>query len=243
MELVLEMSTSGSAWMSEGGNINLAGSDSTEAEEWGIWQVKPLMSKMVGLSGLAGRFLLVQNSSVDVSHPFQVGANAHGFSTDTEGVAGDFGWSTCIGSVVYGGFGQVAVEFDSCVQHEGTCASNLDAVGRYVVGNHAGYVEATRTVNLIDNAPPTFTAVPDDLELEVSCRPLRGPLSTVPMAVDDCSGWVMDSTVHVVPGTCAQEVRVLTTYLARDACGNTAEHVHTVEVVDLTPHLDAAGDR
>ena len=113
--------------------------------------------QMVGLNGLAGHFLLVQNSSVDVSHPFQVGTNAHGFSTGTEGVAGDFGWSTCVGSVVYGGFGQVSVEFDSCVQHEGTCASDLDAVGRYVVGNHAGYVEATRTVNLIDNAPPVFT--------------------------------------------------------------------------------------
>ena len=235
VELVLEMSTSGAAWMSQGGNIDLAGSDSTEAENWGIWQIKPLMSRMVGLNGLAGHFLLVQNSSVDVSHPFQVGANAHGFPMGTEGVAGDFGWSTCIGSNVYGGFGQVAVEFDSCVQHEGSCASDLDAVGRYVVGNHAGYVEATRTVNLIDNAPPTFTAVPDDLELECPADPYGVAPSTVPMAVDDCSGWVLDSTVHVVPGTCAQELRVLTTYLARDACGNTAEHVHTVEVVDRTP--------
>ena len=48
--------------------------------------------------------------------------------------------------------------------------------------------------------------------------------------------------MHVVPGTCA-ELRVLTTYLARDACGNTAEHVRTVEVVDRFPPPDAAGDR
>ena len=129
-------------------------------------------------------FLLVQNSSVDVSHPFQV-APTPTASPRTQKGCGDFGWSTCIGSNVYGGFGQVAVEFDSCVQHEGTCASNLDAVGRYVVGNHAGYVEATRTVNLIDNAPPTFTAVPDDLELECPADPYGVPLSTVPMAVDD----------------------------------------------------------
>ena len=235
IELVLELSTSGADWMSQGGNINLAGSDSTEAEHWGVWQVKPLISRMVGLNGLAGHFLLIQNSSVDVSHPFQVGTNAHGFPTGTEGVAGNFGWSTCIESVVYGGFGQVAVEFDSCVQHEGTCASDLDAVGRYVVGNHAGYVEATRTVNLTDEEPPTFTVVPEDLELECPADPYNVVLSTLPAAVDDCSGWVLDSTVNVVPGTCAQELRVLTTYFARDACGNIAEHVHTVELVDHTP--------
>ena len=235
VELVLELSTSGASWMAQGGNINLAGSDSTEAENWGIWQVKPLMSRMVGLSGLAGQFLLVQNSSVDVGHPFQVGTNAHGFPTNTEGVAGNFGWSTCIGSVVYGGFGQVAVEFDSCVQHEATCASDRDAVGRYVVGNQAGYVEATRTVNLTDQDPPTFTEVPDDLELECPADPYDVVLSALPAAIDDCSSWVLDSIVNVVPGTCAQEVRVLTTYLASDACGNTSEHLHTVEVVDRTP--------
>ena len=240
VELVLELSTSGASWMAQGGNINLAGSDSTEAENWGIWQVKPLMSRMVGLSGLAGQFLLVQNSSVDVSHPFQVGTNAHGFPTNTEGVAGNFGWSTCIGSVVHGGFGQVAVEFDSCVQHEATCASDRDAVGRYVVGNQAGYVEATRTVNLTDQDPPTFTEVPDDLELECPADPYDVVLSALPAAVDDCSSWVLDSIVNVVPGTCAQEVRVLTTYLASDACGNTSEHLHTVEVVDRTaPTLTA----
>ena len=235
MELVLEMSTSGSAWMSEGGNINLAGSDSTEAEEWGIWQVKPLMSKMIGLSGLADRFLLVQNSSVDVSHPFQVGTNAHGFSTGTEGVSGNFGWSTCVGSVVYGGFGEVSVEFDSCVQHESSCASDLDAVGRYFVGNHAGYAEVSRTVDLTDNTPPVFVDLPNDVELECPSDPYNVGFSSSPMAVDDCSGWVLDSTVNVVPGTCAQEVRILTSYIARDACGHTAEHLHTVEVVDNTP--------
>ena len=88
MELVLEMSTSGAAWIAEGGNVDLAGADSTEAEDWDIWQVKPLMSKMIGLNGLADHFLLVQNSSVDISHPFQVGTNAHGFSTGTEGLCG-----------------------------------------------------------------------------------------------------------------------------------------------------------
>ena len=240
VELVLELSTTGASWMSQGGNINLAGSDSTEAENWGIWQVKPLMSRMVGLNSLAGQFLLVQNSSVDISHPFQVGTNAHGFPTDTEGMAGNFGWSMCIGSFVHGGFGQVAVEFDSCIQHEATCASDLDAVSRYVVGNQAGYVEATRTVNLTDQDPPTFTVVPEDLELECPADPYDVELSALPVEVDDCSPWVLDTNVNVVPGTCAQEWRVLTTYVASDACGNTAEHLHTVDVVDRTaPSLTA----
>ena len=240
VELVLELSTSGASWMSQNGNINLAGSDTTEAENWGIWQVKPLLSKMVGLSGLANHFLFVQNSSVDVSHPFQIGTNAHGYPTDTEGVAGNFGWSTCIGSIVYGGFGEVSVEFDTCAQNESTCASDLDALGQYLVGNNEGYVEAMRTVNLTDNTPPTFIVVPNDLELECPADPLNDALSASPTAVDDCSGWVLDSTVNVVPGTCTQEFRVLTTYLARDACGHTSEHLHTVEIVDRTaPTLTA----
>ena len=90
--------------------------------------------------------------------------------------------------------GQVAVEFDSCVQHEATCASDRDAVGRYVVGNQAGYVEATRTVDLTDQDPPTFTEVPDDLELECPADPYDVVLSALPAAVDDCSSWVLDST-------------------------------------------------
>ena len=116
------------------------------------------------------------------------------------------------------------------------CASDLDAVGRYFVGNHAGYAEVSRTVDLTDNMPPVFVDLPNDVELECPSDPYNVGLScTVPMAVDDCSGWVLDSTVNVVPGTCAQEVRILTSYIARDACGHTAEHLHTVEVVDNTP--------
>ena len=95
VELVLELSTSGASWMAQGGNINLAGSDSTEAENWGIWQVKPLMSRMVGISGLAGQFLLVQNSSVDVTL-FQVHQRPR-LPQNTEGVAGNLSGRRALG--------------------------------------------------------------------------------------------------------------------------------------------------
>ena len=202
--------------------------------DWDIWQVKPLLSKFIGINGLDGQFLLVQNSSVDVSHPFQVGTNAHGFATGSEGIAGNFGWSTCVGSVVYGGFGEVSVEFDACQQQTSYCASDLDAVGHYFVGNLHSYQETTRTVDVTDNTPPSFLTVPSNMSLECSTEFNEAP-STVPLeAIDDCSQWTLDSSTITIPGICPQEMRLLTTYTPRDACGHVVEHLREVDITD--PH-------
>ena len=234
MALVLELPTTGATWMAQGGNINLEGSNTSEAQDWDIWQVKPLLSKFIGINGLDGKFLLVQNSSVDVSHPFQVGTNAHGFATGSEGIAGNFGWSTCVGSVVYGGFGEVSVEFNACQQQTSYCASDLDAVAHYFVGNLHSYQETTRTVDVTDNTPPSFLTLPSNLSLECPTATSEA-LSIAPLeAIDDCSQWTLDSSTTTIPGICPQEMRLLTTYTLRDACGHVVEHLREVDITD--PH-------
>ena len=91
--------------------------------------------------------------------------------------------------------------------------------------------QAFHLVTITDTTPPVFVAVPDNMTL--SCdSDAELPWPTVE---DDCSSWdvvVMTDTTWL---DCPQNIDVVRTFVATDACGNVAEASHTVSYRDTTP--------
>lgn len=88
---------------------------------------------------------------------------------------------------------------------------------------------AVQTITITDQTPPVFVNLP--LDRTVTCDAI--PDSEVVVATDLCSEAVVTMTEEVVLGSCPYEIR--RTFMATDACGNTAVHVQKIFVIDNEP--------
>ena len=91
--------------------------------------------------------------------------------------------------------------------------------------------QAFHLVTITDTTPPTFVAVPDNMTLACDSEASL-PWPTVE---DDCSTWDVVVVADTVWLDCPQNIDVVRTFVATDACGNVAEASHTVSFRDTTP--------
>src|SRR4029453_14371950 len=87
---------------------------------------------------------------------------------------------------------------------------------------------AQQAITVTDNTPPVFTSVPVAATIECPLTPSFGP-QTPTDACGQVTFLTADSTTN---GACANEYIVTRTFIATDACGNTAtaHQVFTVPV-------------
>ncbi|MGB1073287.1 MAG: hypothetical protein ACPGYZ_04260 [Flavobacteriales bacterium] len=95
-----------------------------------------------------------------------------------------------------------------------------DACGNESVG--------IQVITVSDLAAPTITSAPADTT--VSCDATL-PTSTIE-ATDDCGDVTITMTEETQEGECAGESTLVRTFTAADPCGNTTQHVQTIQVVD-----------
>ena len=110
----------------------------------------------------------------------------------------------------------------------GSCSITRTWYAQDDCGNTA---TATQVLSFDDNTPPTFDNVPADVTVECDNVPGEGEVS----ASDDCSAAFVTVNDKVVPGSCPGNYTILRTYIAVDACGNTATESQTITVQDTTP--------
>ncbi|MDP4826836.1 MAG: hypothetical protein NWR73_04065, partial [Flavobacteriales bacterium] len=98
-------------------------------------------------------------------------------------------------------------------------------------------VMGVQTINFVDTQAPFFTAVPDAMTVECNTEI---PASEA-LASDLCSDvTVTYSDAYADNGSCPQEYYMLRTFVAVDACGNSAEATQLIHIVDTTaPVFDA----
>jgi len=91
----------------------------------------------------------------------------------------------------------------------------------------------------VDTTPPSWTFFP--LDTTVACN---DPLpEATPTAQDLCSGEVnVDIVTEIIPGDALGNLTVLHTYTATDLCGNQAQALWTISVVDLQAPVLVAPD-
>jgi len=96
-------------------------------------------------------------------------------------------------------------------------------------GNQSQYVQH---LTISDTEAPVFTSTPESLTLE--CGAEIPPVTDV-SAVDNCSEVQVQLTQTEAEGACESSFSIFRTWIAIDACGNSAEHTQLIEVVDSTP--------
>jgi hypothetical protein len=95
--------------------------------------------------------------------------------------------------------------------------------------NSTAYVQ---NITFSDTQAPVFSSLPADLNID--CGDVLPEAEQI-SAEDECSGAVaVNVAEEILFGTCAANYTVIRTYTAVDACGNEAEHIQTIQVVDST---------
>jgi len=91
-------------------------------------------------------------------------------------------------------------------------------------------------ITVVDTTPPVFEYCPSDYTRECSSPQAEAPV----LAFDNCDGEVpVTMTVESIPGDCPQAGKVVRTWTATDACGNSSTCSQTITTVDTTPPIVA----
>ncbi len=117
----------------------------------------------------------------------------------------------------------------SCEGDEIEC--NVDYFQCWIVTDDCGNSSTiSRTVTITDSTPPVLVGVPDDISIECG----QVPDAPVVTATDNCSDVI---TVTLVEDMILQECGYLLirTWVAHDACDNTASDSQVITVADTTP--------
>ena len=234
--------TTGSQWIADGENLNTSSAIGDAALDWNIWQIKPGISKLVGRDDMDGELIYVDNSVLDISYPFQEGDGGNTVS-EVRGLGGSFDWVTCVEGTVFGGYGTTALDLNGCSQEVATCASDVDAVGQYFIGNLNHFDQTEAFVDIVDETAPLFQEVPLDYvrNCPVDLNALDAQNSI--LVSDACSNFELDTTDQILPGSCPNAFTRVRTFTATDGCGLSSQHVQTIEVRDeFGPTLMVPGD-
>src|SRR4030095_15467131 len=114
----------------------------------------------------------------------------------------------------------------------GTCANEYIVTRTFIATDACGNTATAQQVfTVTDNTPPVFTSVPAAQTIECPLTPTFG----TPTATDACGLVSITNSDATTNGTCANEYIVTRTFIATDACGNTATAQQVFTVTDNTP--------
>ena len=112
----------------------------------------------------------------------------------------------------------------------GACAGSATLVRTFTATDDCGNTAtASQVVTFVDRVAPVFASVPSAITIACDdALPTAGPTAT-----DDCDPGVAPvETQRTEPGACADSYRVIRTWTATDACGNSATASQVVTVRD-----------
>ena len=112
---------------------------------------------------------------------------------------------------------------------EGDCPQEYTLTRTFVATDGCGNAASAEQVVVVEDtlAPMILTTPPN---LIVDCGEMA--MDSAITAMDQCSDLMLSTMDSTVLGECPQEYTILRTHSATDACGNVAQHVQTIELVD-----------
>ena len=85
-----------------------------------------------------------------------------------------------------------------------------------------------QVITVVDAQAPTITAFPADTAIACDATV---PASTIE-AADDCGDVTISLSEETQEGECAGESTLIRTFTAADPCGNSVQHVQTIQIID-----------
>ena len=123
------------------------------------------------------------------------------------------------------------------------CGSTGSIMVTFTYSDECGNAATTAaTFSVIDNTPPSFITVPEDLTVECSNVP-EPPITNVEIvAEDDCGTAVITMEEQREDGPCANIYTLIRTWTATDECDNTSFASQMITVIDCGPEATAGID-
>src|SRR5690606_5612607 len=127
----------------------------------------------------------------------------------------------------------VEVVHVSDVVVDSTCQNQMTIVRTFMASDECGNTATcTQTISVFDNIPPTITCPTDITVTCASDVPAADP-GLVTVEEDNCGDVVVSHlSDEVVDFVCANNHRILRTYMATDGCGNSTACIQQIIVLD-----------
>ncbi|MEO6130376.1 MAG: hypothetical protein ABIQ02_00915, partial [Saprospiraceae bacterium] len=132
--------------------------------------------------------------------------------------------------------GLASITFLNDVIINQTCTNRFNVIRTYRATDECGNsATCSQTITVFDSTPPTISCPANTTVQCASLVPAPNPASVT--ASDNCNGAASVAFVNdvIVNQTCTNRFNVIRTYMATDACGNSATCFQTIFVFDNTP--------
>ena len=124
------------------------------------------------------------------------------------------------------------------VRQNGACVGSYKLIRTWTATDACGNTAtASQTVSVGDNSAPLLTNVPANITLRCDQSLPIGTLITATDMCDPSPRVTMND--NIIRGNCVSNYRVIRTWRATDACGNSATASQTLVVGDNTPPIIA----
>ena len=235
VDLWFEDKADWSAWSGQGRNYKndlLLGCAVASHPEWTYYEMVGGFSTLTGAGAMEGTELYLYHMPASLYFGFQIGEGANNKNC-ANGMSGWFTYEGFMGAQPISGSGDVNVDLECEPNLELNCLHNtsftylyrgVDGCGRATV--------ASQHIDVKDITAPVFSNCPESFTME--CSDPAAAVAEGIEAIDNCSGDVIVTYLGEVSEGDACVTTLTRTWSAADICGNRAECVQVITVVDTT---------
>lgn len=208
---------------------------------WSYYELADGFSTLTGAGDFAGDVLYIYHMPANYYFGFQVGLAANNKNANY-GLSGWFTYDGFVGGESVEGHGDINVDASCEPVFDNDCVHNTSFTHFYRATDACGNATiVSQTVNVEDITAPTFDNCPQSLTIECD-QPVPAVAEGV-TASDNCVGDVTVLYLGEEEEGNACSRTITRTWSATDICGNRADCVQTITIVDTTaPVLSGTPD-
>jgi len=201
-------------------------------EAWSYYELVGGFSTLTGAGALEGTELYIYHMPVSYYFGFQIGVGANNKNC-ANGMSGWFTYEGFMGAQAISGHGDVNVDLACEDINLSNCIHNTSFTYFYRGVDGCGHASiASQQINVNDTTAPVFSNCPESFTME--CSDPAAPVAEGIEAIDNCSGDVVIAYLGEVAEGDACLTTLTRTWSATDICGNRANCVQVITVVDTT---------
>ena len=235
VDLWFENKADWAAWSAQGRNYKndlLLDCAINNHQDWNYYELVGGFSTMTGAGDLAGDVLYLYHLPNNYYFGFQIGVGANNKNCEN-GLSGWFTYEGFAGNEHISGHGDVNVDVQCDPNLNQNCIHNTSFTNLYRAVDGCGRASvASQQVIVNDTTAPVFSNCPESFTME--CSDPAAPVAEGLEATDNCSGDVIITYLGEVAegGPCYSTLT--RTWSATDLCGNRADCVQVITIVDTT---------